>query len=204
MAVTEGNVKRPRTKPAEIRRDELMDAAQRLFLEKGFASTSVAEIVKAADVAKGTFYLYFQTKEEILDALQERFIDGFCDRLDVAYAQSAGSDWPQRLDDWMAACVGFYLANVEFHDLVFHQFPLSRGQLQKANPIVDRLAVLLDAGRTDGVFDVDDSKMTAVMLFSAMHGAVDEAVADPAKKDRDRLFKSVKNLCLRAVVANRD
>lgn len=57
---------------------------------------------------------------------------------------------------------------------------------------------------TDGMFDVDGSKMTAVILFSAMHGAVDEAVADPAKKDRDRLFKSVKNLCLRAVVANRE
>jgi hypothetical protein len=54
------------------------------------------------------------------------------------------------------------------------------------------------------MFDVHDSKMTAVMLFSAMHGAVDEAVADPAKKDGDRLFKSVKNLCRRAVVANRD
>ncbi|MDO5897462.1 hypothetical protein [Agrobacterium sp. Azo12] len=53
---------------------------------------------------------------------------------------------------------------------------------------------------TDGMFDVDDPKMMAVMLFSATHGAV----ADPAKTDRDRLFKSVKNLCLRAIVANRD
>ena len=69
-------VKRPRTKPAEVRR-ELIDAAHRLFLDKGFEATSVGEIVEAADVAKGTFYFYFKTKDDILLALRARFC-GFC------------------------------------------------------------------------------------------------------------------------------
>lgn len=193
------NAKRPRTKPPEIRREELMDAAQTLFLQKGFAATSVAEIVKAADVAKGTFYLYFQTKEDVLNALQERFVERFCQTLDEAFSRSVGSDWLTRLDEWMAACVAFYLANVEFHDLVFHQFPWSRGQLQKANPIVDKLTGLLEAGVTDGAFDISDAKLTAVMLFSAMHGAVDDVVADTTQTNRDHLFTSVSTLCRRTV-----
>ncbi|CAB50369.1 TetR/AcrR family transcriptional regulator [Pyrococcus abyssi] len=47
-------------------RDKLVKAAKRLFAEKGFYRTTVDDIVKAAGVAKGTFYLYFSSKEEII------------------------------------------------------------------------------------------------------------------------------------------
>ncbi len=65
---------RPRTKPAELRREELLDAAQRLFLDKGIGATSIDDIASAAEVAKGTFYLYFSSKEVLLHELQERFV----------------------------------------------------------------------------------------------------------------------------------
>ena len=93
-------VKKPRTKPAEIRREELMDAARDLFLEKGFAATSVDEIVRVADVAKGTFYIYFKTKDEVLEALKVRFIETFCRRVEEAVEKRAADDWPGRLDAW--------------------------------------------------------------------------------------------------------
>lgn len=54
------------------RRAQLLDAALRLLAERGFAATSVDAIAKAAGLAKGTVYLYFPTKEALLDALIER------------------------------------------------------------------------------------------------------------------------------------
>lgn len=44
---------RPRTKPAKVRREELIDAAECLFLAKGIVATSVGDMVATADVAKG-------------------------------------------------------------------------------------------------------------------------------------------------------
>jgi len=62
----------------ERRRQEthsrIFDAAMRLFAQRGFANTPVEEITEAADVAKGTFFNYFPTKESILEALAERQI----------------------------------------------------------------------------------------------------------------------------------
>jgi AcrR family transcriptional regulator len=62
----------------ERRRQEthsrIFDAAMRLFAERGFANTPVEEITEAADVAKGTFFNYFPTKESILESLAERQI----------------------------------------------------------------------------------------------------------------------------------
>lgn len=190
-----------RTKPAEIRIEELVDAALTLFLDKGFHATSVAEIVGVAGVAKGTFYLYFQTKEDVLVALQKRFLDGFIEKIETALFTTAGRPWQERLDEWMKACVLFYLENVELHDLVFHQFAWSRNEFQQPNPIVDRLSELLEAGRAAGEFDVENTRLTAVMLFSAMHGAVDAVFAEGEPFARDILFKSVARLCRQSVIA---
>jgi AcrR family transcriptional regulator len=50
-------------------RQRLMQAALRLLQEQGYDATTVEEITEAADVAKGTFFNYFETKEAILPAL---------------------------------------------------------------------------------------------------------------------------------------
>lgn len=54
------------------KRKALMDAAYSLFIHKGVARTSIAEICKEAGIAKGTFYLYFKDKDDILRALTKR------------------------------------------------------------------------------------------------------------------------------------
>ncbi len=59
-----------RRRRQDDRRRELLEAARRLFLERGFAETSVAAIVRAAGVAQGTFYLYFESKEHVLARLR--------------------------------------------------------------------------------------------------------------------------------------
>ncbi len=53
-------------------RSALLAAGQRLFGERGFDATTVAEIAEAADVAIGSFYNYFDTKDELLAALLQR------------------------------------------------------------------------------------------------------------------------------------
>lgn len=57
-------------KKREIRQ-RLLEAAMRLFCERGYEATTVEDITAAADVAKGTFFNYFETKEAILPALAE-------------------------------------------------------------------------------------------------------------------------------------
>ena len=56
----------------EERRGALLDAAEALFLEQPGRMASVEEVARAAGVAKGTVYLYFPSKEEMLLALHER------------------------------------------------------------------------------------------------------------------------------------
>lgn len=56
-------------KEGEVRRREILVAARELFVKKGYEQTSVNDILKIVDIAKGTFYYYFTSKEEVLEAI---------------------------------------------------------------------------------------------------------------------------------------
>ena len=62
-------MREPMESRKEQKRQSLLDAAYALFTEKGVAKTSVDEIVRGANVAKGTFYLYFHDKDQLLGQL---------------------------------------------------------------------------------------------------------------------------------------
>ncbi len=65
----------------EVRAHAILDAFEALYLEHPDRMASVAEVAEAAGMGKGTVYLYFPSKEEMLLALHERHVAGFFARL---------------------------------------------------------------------------------------------------------------------------
>lgn len=59
---------------AEARPDEVLDAALALFIEKGFAGTRVEDVAKRAGLSKGAVYLYFPSKEALIEGLIRRAV----------------------------------------------------------------------------------------------------------------------------------
>ena len=62
-------------KKHDERRNEILDAAEKLFAGKGYIKTTINDILQEVGIAKGTFYYYFKSKEEVMDAVAERYID---------------------------------------------------------------------------------------------------------------------------------
>ncbi len=68
----------------DVRRQELIDIAEELFSERGYEETTVSDIVGAAGLAQGTFYHYFRSKEELLEAIADHLggeLDELIERL---------------------------------------------------------------------------------------------------------------------------
>lgn len=61
-------------KEAEERKNEILDAVDELFSQKGFDGTSTNDILEKVGIARGTLYYHFKSKEDILDALIERYL----------------------------------------------------------------------------------------------------------------------------------
>lgn len=64
---------RTRKKPEE-RKLELVETARRIFHEKGYTDTSVSDIIKEAGISQGTFYVYFDGKDAVFDAVAEAIV----------------------------------------------------------------------------------------------------------------------------------
>ncbi|MDC2864602.1 TetR/AcrR family transcriptional regulator [Bacillus sp. BP-3] len=74
-------------KEHEERRNEILDTAEKLFTSKGYMKTTVNDILQEIGIAKGTFYHYFKSKEEVMDAIIMRIVHA-----DVAAAKKIASD----------------------------------------------------------------------------------------------------------------
>jgi AcrR family transcriptional regulator len=69
------------SKPPHERKKEIMDAALELFLTRGYAKTSVSDIVQKVNVAQGLFYYYFKSKEEVFLAAMEQYTQQFSEKM---------------------------------------------------------------------------------------------------------------------------
>jgi len=188
-----------RTKPPEERRADLMDAALRLFLDQGVATTTIEQITEGASVAKGTFYLHFSSKDDVLIALRERFVQGLLDAVETAVSKRPEKDWRGRLEAWATAIIEAHFDLIGLHDIVFHEFtPHSRAE-HNDNVLTNHLAGLLDGGTAAGAWRVEDSRFMAVFLFNGFHGIVDDALVLEKRVNRGRLAKKLAAVFFSAV-----
>ncbi|MDO4500999.1 MAG: TetR/AcrR family transcriptional regulator [Erysipelotrichaceae bacterium] len=63
-------------KEGKERRKEILDVSERLFCVNGYDNTSTNDILAEIGIARGTLYYHFKSKEDILDGIIERIIDG--------------------------------------------------------------------------------------------------------------------------------
>lgn len=169
--------KTPRTKPAEVRLDELMTAAEELFLAKGVDATTVSEIVDRAQVAKGTFYHYFASKNELLAALAERYTQSFLEALQQAVDHCPPQHWQARLKTWIRASVETYARTYRIHDIVYTNHHHHDRSNPPKNAILDQLLGIIAGGQAAGVWITDQPRIVALLIYSGVHGATDDLIA---------------------------
>jgi AcrR family transcriptional regulator len=188
----------PRTKPAAVRREELLAAARRLFLEQGVAATSIEDITARAGVAKGSFYLQFASKDALLEALRQRFAHDLLQEVEQAVAAVPAGEWRRKLAAWARAAVSAYLESMRLHDLLFYAARPEDSQGMSDNPLIDHLQALLLAGAHAQAWHLDEPHDTAIFLFNGVHGLVEAHARRPGSPAR-RLGQQVEALFFRAL-----
>jgi AcrR family transcriptional regulator len=95
------------------RRDRIVANATELFAAKGYHGTTVDEIVQATGIAKGTFYIYFDSKEEILVEVIKRLIESTLEKIDLELERKEGKDFVSRIETKGQEMLDLYLKRSE-------------------------------------------------------------------------------------------
>lgn len=155
-------------KAPEERRAEIVDTAERLFREIGYAKCSVEMIIREIGVAKGTFYYYFKSKPDILQAIVDTTLDkivemaeGVADETSLSAMQKMEvllGDSHIGDDNSIEVAEMLHLPeNRELHELTNIQTVL------RMSPI---LAHIVEQGTEEGVFNVERPLETIQFLFT--------------------------------------
>ncbi len=86
-------------KETDVRRSEFVAAAEKLFKENGIVDTTINSIVKELDVAKGLFYYYFKSKDDVIDAISEKYNSDF--KQAIQRSLDPANDFDERLNGFI-------------------------------------------------------------------------------------------------------
>lgn len=163
-------------KDADVRRKELLDTALELFERVGYERASVGEITAMVGVAKGTFYHYFTSKQDLLEQLVTSWADELFAQLEVALRELDG-DALRRLRGLFQLSSSFKLERRETAE-AFGRSLYSDDNLRLRHALMsgwaartqEMMAGIIAEGAASGVFDVADPAGTAAAVSSLWFG----------------------------------
>lgn len=189
-------------KPPGERRRDLLDAAIRVFTRRGVEEATVSEITREAGVAKGSFYLSFESKDRLLGELKARFADEIVDRAAEVLTRTEVEDWWQAVDATIETMTDFMLEHRDMVRVFSHEAETS-GTAEIFGACVAKLIEMLAngirAGVAAGAFEVDDPETTAALLHHAVDGTLQHSILYEREVDRDRLVAAATTLARRAL-----
>jgi len=160
---------------------EIVEAAERLLTMEG-PNVRVEDVVREAAAAKGTFYLYFPTWDDLLEAIRGRVIKAFDEAHPVQIGADSEVDWLRVLDRLAVAFVDAVIAMGRLHTVLFHtDFARRRPIPEDDNPL-SRLIRIVRSGREAGAFADIDADSIGRLLFAVIHETAD---AVEAGEDRE-------------------
>ena len=144
---------------APASRDQILDAAERLFASKGFDSTTVKQIGAASGVNPALLYYYFAGKEELYKAVLARIVENLVTRGSAAFEEAMTP--AESIRALVSAQVEFLLSQPNVPRLVVREMVDHQAKhaqeiiLRLAAGVFQRLAGVIEAGQRSGVFRSD-------------------------------------------------
>jgi AcrR family transcriptional regulator len=163
--------------PAE-RANEIIAVAEELFISKGFTATAVSDIVGKIGVAQGLFYYYFKSKEEVLDAIVERYADLLL-QTTQDIAQDNAINAIVKIQRIFSAMFDLGKGKEKLVDYI-HQQSYEEMHNKLAVKMTEKLipifAALFRQGMTEGLFTMKDPDVTAEILLPGLAESLNRMV----------------------------
>jgi AcrR family transcriptional regulator len=152
----------------EVRRRQILDAAARLAVAHGLEKTSIAKVAEAAGLAKGSIYLHYESRRDLLAGLQADLWRQMLERPGEITADEELT-WAAKLDAVVEHWMRFEFDRHDLYHAVFHTVATDSDEpLGEARAL---LGQLIAAGEEAGEFDLDGLDHDVVLEF-LLHGYI--------------------------------
>ena len=189
------------SKNPDVRKSELIEAAEVLFREQGFKQTSVSDIVKKVGVAQGTFYYYFESKDDALNAVIDHYIDNYTAGLERLLANDSLTP-VQKVEIIISDALGMHTCDRKFVEFLHSDENLLTHQkymIKSFGQTIPLMTKIVEQGIASGAFDLDYPEETVEMMAYAFGYLEDALSRSPQDARYDRRLRSAERLVERAL-----
>ncbi|MCZ0702919.1 AcrR family transcriptional regulator [Natronobacillus azotifigens] len=169
-----------KTKKGEETYSNILQAAEQLFAEKSVSKVTIKDIVQRTGIAKGTFYLYFESKEALVwEFVDEKF--AYADRwMKEIVRKGYSDDEICEIIDYIVLFVKKHLAILKImHNVKFHGFlGMKRLEDKYMKKWITPFSLWLERGRLEGTLSIHDSQFMANYLIVTLHELFDRVIMD--------------------------
>ncbi len=161
----------------EMRRREILNAAKGLFAERGFHAASVSEIIKRAGIARGTFYLYFNSKDAVFESILELAIHELQVRIIGVDVEEGAPPPSLQLHENVSRVLNYMLSDSELIQLILaHGLPPDAPMAIRVDAffghVEELIASSLSYGMAVGLVRKCDPHLTAAQILGSVRGGM--------------------------------
>ena len=176
------------------KKEQILDMSFSLFLEKGYDNTSISDILSKLDIARGTLYYHFESKEAIMDAIIERSAKKIVEEAKAIVLQK-GLSVHEKIFLLFSAASMKHLSGGDLmidylnqpQNALFHE-KSNRSFIQKIAPI---LGDIIQEGVKEGIFDNAFPYESAELILSMIMGFMDVPYENTNGNNLERRMESL-------------
>lgn len=183
-------------KKSDVRRGEIIQAAKELFLEKDFSSSTMKDVMHKLNIAKGTIYHYFASKDELLDQVIDSMVYDYMSFIEDNMKTLKGS--AVNKIERLIRLAGSYSrdskklmqnlhkqGNITLHTKLIAQVTLS---------LAPKLSELIQEGIKENLFSTDTPLETAELIIGGIQFLTDTGIHNWSKNDIKRRSQALPSL----------
>ena len=166
-----------RTESEHVRRKQLLDAARKVFRDKGYEGATVSEIAQEAGLGKGTFYFYYPSKVAIAVALRDGLMTTIAAAVEIAMKPKP--TFGEKLNTLVVTTFEVARQNVDLYRLAFIGADETHPELHSESPehvaVLTTVTNLFTEATETGEMKTVDPEITARLVLGLLQQAVIEA-----------------------------
>ena len=196
----------PKPDVSEERKDQIMNAAEEVFSKKGFSNARMDDIAEETGLSKGTLYLYYKSKDDliiaILDRIFRREFRAF-ENLDLASMSATDAIWAftETTSKDIRMMLRLLPITYEFMGLAFRNKFVQKTFKTYLNHYMDILIPIIQHGIDSGEFRPADAKEVAIAMGAIMEGTLLLWVYDNSLIEPEVHLRSGMKLLMEGILA---
>lgn len=180
-------------KEHDERKNEIIDTAAKLFAVKGYEQCSVNDILNAIGIAKGTFYHYFKSKEEVLDAAIEKTSEQIAGKISKVTADTGLTPEEKILQAFLAARL-----KGEVEEALISEMHKTENALMHQKTLVSIIDILtptltgiVEEGIEKGVFACDYPEQYMQIFLASAITLLDDGIFQVEPEKKQKIFEAM-------------